>query len=198
MSQLLDRVVEELAKLPGVGHRTAMRYALHLLKQPEQGVISLSESISNFRTNIKRCSRCNNLSDTDLCPICQDMSRDSSTICVVENVRDLISIEHTGTYRGRYHILGGVISPMQGVSPSQLKIDLLVENVQRDSVKEVIMALSTTIEAETTMFYITRRLKECDVRVSNIARGIGFGDQLDYADEITLVHALNNRITMPE
>lgn len=193
MSRLLDRVVDELAKLPGVGERTALRLALHLLRQPEANVSNLTASIDNFKKNIKHCRLCNNLSDEDICPICADGGRDRNTVCVVENVKDVLSIESTGMYNGLYHVLGGVISPMQGITPSDLKIDLLAENIAKNGVKEVILALSTSIEGETTLFYISRKLKEHNVKISNIARGIGFGDELDYADEMTLVHAINNR-----
>lgn len=193
MSVLLDRVVDELSKLPAVGERTALRLALHILKQPTQNISNLTSAIDNFRNNIKFCTTCNNLSDDLICPICRDASRDKSVVCVVEHVKDVLSIEATGMYCGVYHVLGGVISPMQGISPSDLKIDLLENRIKSNSVKEVILALNTSIEGETTLFYISRRLKDYGVKLSNIARGIGFGDELDYADEITLVHAINNR-----
>lgn len=194
MSLLLDRVVEELSKLPSVGERSALRLALHILKQPKDRIETLVCAIDDFRVNIRYCSCCNNLSDSDLCPICLDIGRDRTTVCVVENIKDVMSIEATQMYNGLYHVLGGVISPMSGVSPSQLKIDLLIENIQNNFVKEVILALNTSIEAETTMFYIMRRLGSIDVKISNISRGIGFGDELDYADEMTIVHAIKNRI----
>ena len=194
MSKLLDRAVEELAKLPGIGERTALRLALHLLRQPAEQVSALSESIDRFRREVKYCKKCNNLSDTDICPICADSSRDKSIICVVEQVKDVLSIEHTGQYKGVYHVLGGVISPMQGIAPSDLKIDLLLENISQGGVQEVILALNTSIEGETTSYYLARKLKDLNVKVSTIARGIGFGDELDYADEITLVHAIHNRL----
>lgn len=193
MSQLLDRAVDELSKLPGIGERTALRLALHLLRQPLEGVEALSSSLIDFRRNIKRCRMCNNLSDTDLCPICSDTTRDRSTICVVEQVKDVLTIEHTRGYRGLYHVLGGVISPMDGIGPSDLKVGLLVDNVRRGGVTEVILALSTSIEGETTSYYISRQLAETGVKVTAIARGIGFGDEIDYADDVTLVHALSNR-----
>ena len=196
MSKLLDRAVEELAKLPRIGERTALRLALHLLRQPAEQVSALSESIDRFRREVKYCKKCNNLSDTDICPICADSSRDKSIICVVEQVKDVLSIEHTGQYKGVYHVLGGVISPMQGIAPSDLKIDLLLENISQGGVQEVILALNTSIEGETTSYYLARKLKDLNVKVSTIARGIGFGDELDYADEITLVHAIHNRLQM--
>lgn len=196
MSQLLDRAVDELAKLPGVGERTALRLALHLLRQPVEGVDALAGALVDFRRNIKFCRMCNNLSDSELCPICADASRDKTTVCVVEQVKDVLSIEHTRSYRGLYHVLGGVISPIQGVGPSDLKINLLTDRVGGGEVKEVILALSTSIEGETTGYYISRQLSDFGVKVSTIARGIGFGDEIDYADDITLVHAISNRTTL--
>lgn len=198
MSILLDRAVDELSKLPGIGDRTALRLALHMLRQPKESTNALSVAISEFRNNIKFCKYCNNLSDTDVCPICCDTRRDRTTICVVEQVKELLSIEHTGQYRGLYHVLGGVISPMQGIAPSDLKVDLLINNIKKGEVKEVILALSTSIEGETTSYYISRQLSELEVRVTSVARGIGFGDDIDYADEITLVHAIKNRLTFRE
>ncbi len=157
-------------------------------------VAEFTEGIDALRNKIKFCSSCNNLSDEEICPICADKNRDHSTICVVEQVSDLLSIERTNQYRGLYHVLGGVISPMQGVAPSDLKIDLLIERVARGQIKEVILAISTSIEGETTHFYITNRLKQFDsVKISTIARGIGFGDELEYVDELTIAHALKNR-----
>ncbi|MFI3333268.1 MAG: recombination mediator RecR [Rikenellaceae bacterium] len=194
MSKLLENAVGELTKLPGIGRRTALRLALHILKMERSSVAELTEGIDSFRTKIKFCSSCNNLSDDDLCPICTDSQRDRSTICVVEQVSDLLSIEKTNQYRGLYHVLGGVISPMQGVGPSDLSIDLLCERVAAGEVKEVILAISTSIEGETTHFYIMSRLKMfTNLKVSTIARGIGFGDELEYVDELTITHALLNR-----
>ncbi|MFI3248444.1 MAG: recombination mediator RecR [Rikenellaceae bacterium] len=194
MSRLLQDVVNELTKLPGIGRRTSMRLALHMLRMESTSVAEMTSSISNFRDNIKHCERCNNLSDELVCPICQDPQRDMATICVVEQVGDLLSIEATRQYRGLYHVLGGVISPMHGVAPSDLKIDLLMERVADGSVKEVILAISTSVEGETTLFYIMNRLRNYpNVRVTNIARGIGFGDELEYVDELTITHALLNR-----
>ncbi len=196
MSKLLERAVDELAKLPGVGDRTALRLALHLLRQQPEQVTAFTTAIQDFRTRIRYCERCNNLSDEPVCPICSDPTRDGSTVCVVEQVKDVLSIENTGQYRGLYHVLGGIISPMQGIAPSDLKIDLLVERIARDGIKEVILALNTSIEGETTSYYISRKLEGLPVTISAIARGIGFGDEIDYADEITLVHALHNRRTL--
>lgn len=194
MSRLLDNVCSELQRLPGIGRRTAMRLAMHLLKMEPEVVDSLSESIQRFRHDIRHCVSCNNLSDDALCPICSDPRRDRSTICVVEQVGDLLSIENTGQYHGHYHVLGGVISPMQGIGPSDLKIELLCDKLLTGEVKEVIVAISTSVEGETTLFYLLNRLKAFpDVKVTTIARGIGFGDELEYVDELTITHALLNR-----
>lgn len=194
MSKLLDDVVGELSKLPGIGRRTALRLAIHMLRMDKGDVGDMTAAISDFRNNIRYCSCCNNLSDNELCPICSDTGRDRSVVCVVEQVSDVISIENTRQYKGLYHVLGGVISPMQGIGPSDLKIDLLLDNISKGEVREVILAISTTVEGETTQFYITRRLEACqDVKVSTIARGIGFGDEIEYADELTIAHAINNR-----
>ena len=194
MSLLLQSVVSELQKLPGIGRRTALRLAMHLLRMETESVDGMTRAIDRFRHDIKYCARCNNLSDTDLCPICADEERDRTTICVVEQVADLLSIENTHQYRGLYHVLGGVISPMQGIAPSDLKIDLLCERIAEGEVKEVILAISTSVEGETTLFYLMSRLRQFpDVKVTTIARGIGFGDELEYVDELTITHALMNR-----
>ncbi|MFI3261849.1 MAG: recombination mediator RecR [Rikenellaceae bacterium] len=194
MSKLLDRAVGEFAKFPGIGERTAMRLVLHLLSQPEMVSSMFAASLTDFRKNIKFCTLCNNLSDEDICPICSDKTRDRSVLCVVEHVKDVMSIEQTGKFKGVYHVLGGLISPMNGVGPSSLKIDLLTTNVAERGVKEVILALSTSIEGETTSFFIAKKLEGMEVQISTIARGIGFGDDLDYADDLTLSHAFNNRV----
>ena len=194
MSQLLDNLCSDLQRLPGIGRRTALRLAMHILKMDESHVDSLSESIARFRHDIRYCRSCNNLSDSDICPICSDTRRDRSTICVVEQVQDLMSIENTGQYHGMYHVLGGVISPMQGIGPSDLKIDLLCDKLLTGEIREVIIAISTSVEGETTLFYLTNRLKMFpDVKVTTIARGIGFGDELESVDELTITHALMNR-----
>lgn len=194
MSRLLQDAVSEFAKLPGIGRRTALRLAMHLLKMDTDAVEQMTDTLARYRREIRHCESCNNLSDSELCPICTDEERDHSTICVVEQVGDLMSIENTRQYRGLYHVLGGVISPMQGVGPSDLKIDMLVEKVASGKVKEVILAISTSVEGETTLFYIMNRLKQFpSVKVTNIARGIGFGDELEYVDELTITHALHNR-----
>ena len=194
MSKLLQDAVAEFSKLPGIGRRTALRLTMHLLKMEQASVEQMVESIARFRREVRHCELCNNLSDTPRCPICENPERDHSTICVVEQVGDLMSIENTRQYRGLYHVLGGVISPMQGVGPSDLKIDMLIEKVAAGGVKEVILAISTSVEGETTLFYIMNRLRAfADVKVTTIARGIGFGDELEYVDELTITHAMLNR-----
>ena len=194
MSQLLQNVVGELSKLPGVGRRTAMRLAIHLLRMDREEVAQMTESIDRFRNEIRYCARCNNLSDEEICPICADAERDHTTICVVEQVADVLSIENTRQYRGLYHVLGGLISPMQGISPSDLKIDLLCDRIAAGGVKEVILAISTSVEGETTLFYLMNRLRQfAGLKITSIARGIGFGDELEYVDELTITHALRNR-----
>lgn len=194
MSKLLQDVVGELSKLPGVGRRTALRLAIHILRMERESVAEMTESIDRFRNDVKYCAECNNLSDEEVCPICLDEERDRTTICVVEQVADVLSIENTHQYKGLYHVLGGVISPMQGISPSDLKIDLLTERIARGGVKEVILAISTSVEGETTLFYLMNRLRQFPgLKVTSIARGIGFGDELEYVDELTITHALLNR-----
>lgn len=194
MSQLLQNVVGELSKLPGVGRRTALRLAIHLLRMDREEVAQMTESIDRFRNEIRYCARCNNLSDEEICPICADEERDHTTICVVEQVADVLSIENTHQYRGLYHVLGGLISPMQGISPSDLKIDLLCDRIAAGGVREVILAISTSVEGETTLFYLMNRLRQFEgLKITSIARGIGFGDELEYVDELTITHALRNR-----
>ena len=183
-----------LLKLPGVGRRTALRLAIHILRMERDSVAEMTASIDRFRNEVKYCSLCNNLSDEEICPICADRERDHATICVVEQVADVLSIENTRQYRGMYHVLGGGISPMQGISPSDLKIDLLCERIARGGVKEVILAISTSVEGETTLFYLMNRLRQFPgLKITSIARGIGFGDELEYVDELTITHALLNR-----
>lgn len=194
MSRLLQDVVGELSKLPGVGRRTALRLAIHILRMESSSVADMTRSIDRFRNEVRYCARCNNLSDEEICPICADSERDHTTICVVEQVADLLSIENTHQYRGLYHVLGGVISPMQGISPSDLKIDLLCDRIAQGGVKEVILAISTSVEGETTLFYLMNRLRRFSgVKITSIARGIGFGDELEYVDELTITHAMMNR-----
>ena len=194
MSRLLQDVVGELSKLPGIGRRTALRLAIHLLRMEPESVADMTSSIDRFRKEVKYCSVCNNLSDEEVCPICADRERDRTTICVVEQVADVLSIENTHQYKGLYHVLGGVISPMQGISPSDLKIDLLTDRIARGDINEVILAISTSVEGETTLFYLMNRLRTFEgLKITSIARGIGFGDELEYVDELTITHALRNR-----
>ncbi len=194
MSKLLGDVVGELSKLPGIGRRTALRLAIHILRMESESVGEMTRSIDRFRREVKYCSVCSNLSDETVCPICSDRDRDRGTICVVEQVADVLSIENTHQYKGLYQVLGGVISPMQGISPSDLKIDQLCERIAQGGVREVILAISTSVEGETTLFYLMNRLRRFpDVKVTAIARGIGFGDELEYVDELTITHALLNR-----
>ncbi|MFA5713538.1 MAG: recombination mediator RecR [Bacteroidales bacterium] len=192
-SQLLAAAVEELSMLPGIGAKSALRFALFLLDQPLENVERFGSAILKMRREITNCPICNNITDTPICSICTDGKRDSTTICLVESFRDLISIENTGEYNGVYHVLGGLISPMDGVSPSNLSIQTLVERVEKGDIKEVIMALSTTIEGETTAFFIYRKLIPFDIKVSTIARGVGFGDNLEYTDQLTLGRSIARR-----
>ncbi len=192
-SQLLKNTVEELSSLPGVGARSALRFALHLLKQSEENVERFSNSIIRLKRDTNYCKECNMISDTEVCRICTDSKRDHSCICVVESIRDVLSIENTMQYNGLYHVLGGIISPMDGIGPSDLSISRLRERVEGEGVEEVFMALSTTMEGETTAYYLYKILKNTGVRISTIARGIGFGDELEYTDEVTLGRSIQNR-----
>ncbi len=194
MSKLLDNVVGELSRLPGVGKRTALRLAMHILKMEREQVAQMTESIDDFRNKICHCAQCNNLSDTEICDICNDRTRDRTTVCVVEQVADLLSIEKTQQYHGLYNVLGGVISPMQGIAPSDLKIDLLLDRIALGEVREVIIAISASVEGETTLFYLMNCLRKFpNLKITTIARGIGFGDELEYVDEHTITQALMNR-----
>ena len=193
-SGLLENAVHEFSKLPGIGRKTALRLVLHLLRQPENEVEMFGNSVISLRRDIKYCKKCHNISDTETCLICANQARDAETICVVENIRDVMSIENTQQFRGLYHVLGGIISPMDGVGPSDLEIESLIKRVQHDNVKEVILALSTTMEGDTTNFYIFRKLATLDVKITTIARGVAIGDELEYADEITLGRSILNRV----
>lgn len=195
-SVLLERAVEEVSKLPGIGRRTALRLVLHLLRQKPEAVHALSDSLVRLRDDVKYCRCCHNISDTDLCDICANPQRDHSTLCVVENVRSVLSIENTGQYRGVYHVLGGVISPMDGVGPADLEIDSLVERLAEGGVREVIFALNPTMEGDTTNFYLCRRLAGHDVRLTTLARGVSVGDELEYTDEVTLGRSLVARVEL--
>lgn len=193
-SKLLEGVVTELSRLPGIGRKTALRLALHILRMDEGMGVALGESIINMRRGIRYCSVCHNISETEVCPICGDGRRDRATVCVVESVKDVMSFENTGQYAGLYHVLGGVISPMDGVGPDRLEIDSLVERVAAGDIREVILALSATMEGETTNFYLFRRLAEfSDVRITQLARGVSVGNEIEYTDEITLGRSLLNR-----
>ena len=195
-STLLEKAVGEISRLPGIGRKTALRLALHLLRQDTDTVDSLAEALVRLRHDVKYCKVCHNICDTDVCPMCSDHSRDTSVICVVENVQDVMAIENTQQFHGLYHVLGGIISPMDGIGPSDLNIDSLVERVGQGGVKEVILALSSTMEGDTTNFYISRRLEKHDVAVSVIARGISVGNELEYTDEVTLGRSILNRTPM--
>lgn len=192
-SKLVERAVEELAKLPGIGRRTAMRLALYMLKQEEKDIEVLGRSLIEMRIQITYCKKCHNISDSELCNICANPSRDQTTICIVEDVRDVMAIENTSQYNGLYHVLGGIISPMEGVGPEDLTIDKLRERFEEEDIREVIMALPTTIEGDTTNFYIYKQIKDKNVKVSTIARGVSIGNDLEYADEVTLGRSIVNR-----
>ena len=193
-SGLLENAVQEFSKLPGIGRKTALRLVLHLLKQSENEVDTFGNSMINLRKNIIYCRVCHNISDSEVCNICGNLSRDNETVCVVENIKDVMSIENTQQFRGLYHVLGGIISPMDGVGPADLEIESLVKRIENDGVKEVILALSTTMEGDTTNFYIFRKLAPFNIKITTIARGIAIGDELEYADEITLGRSILNRV----
>jgi len=187
--------VQEFSRLPGIGRKTALRLVLHLLRQDADDVTRFADTVSRMRREVRRCHICHNISDSDTCPICSDQRRDASTICVVENIQDVMAVENTQQYNGRYHVLGGVISPMDGIGPADLEIDSLVERVSQGGVKEVILALSPTMEGDTTNFYIFRKLAPfTDVRLTIIARGISVGNELEYTDEVTLGRSILNRM----
>ncbi|GET19978.1 MULTISPECIES: recombination mediator RecR [Prolixibacter] len=192
-SKLLENAVTEFAKLPGIGKKTALRLVLHLLKQDKEDVHRFSNSITRLRDEIRHCKVCRNISDTEVCNICSNESRDHGTICVVENIRDVMSIENTQQYHGVFHVLGGIISPMDGIGPADLEIDSLIKRVGEGDVKEIILALSTTMEGDSTNFYIFKKLKESGVKVSMLARGVSIGDELEYIDEVTLGRSIINR-----
>lgn len=193
-SRLIDRAVDQIASLPGVGRRTALRLALHLLGRQEEAVMRFTEAIEAMKTGVKACSTCGNLGEEEVCAICLDDRRDGSRIAVVEDLRDLLAIEGTGHFKGRYHVLGGVISPMDGVGPADLRIESLLSRVGKEGCKEVIFALPTTMEGDTTAFYLDKRLKGLDVEVTTLARGVAVGDELQYADELTLIRSLQQRL----
>lgn len=192
-SQLLEKAVQEFSKLPGIGRKTALRLVLWLLRQDDSDVSLFTTAINELKSGVKYCKVCHNISDTDICPICDDPRRDKTTVCVVENIQDVMAIENTQQFRGLYHVLGGVISPMDGMGPGDIEIDSLVQRVAEGTVQEVILALSPTMEGDTTNFYIYRKLVPTGVKVSVIARGIAVGNELEYADEVTLGRSITNR-----
>ena len=192
-SQLLERAVESFSQLPGVGRKTALRLVLHLLRQSTEDVDSFADAITRVKHDVKYCKVCHNISDTDVCSICSDPRRDASVVCVVENIQDGMAIENTQQFHGLYHVLGGIISPMDGIGPNHLEIESLVKRVEEGEVKEIILALASTMEGDTTNFYISRKLKDKQVKLSVIARGISVGDELEYTDEVTLGRSILNR-----
>jgi len=193
-SKLLENAVNEFSKLPGIGRKSALRLVLHLLRQDVEAVNYFGNSLIQLRSEIKHCKICHNISDNDICQICNNPARNRSVICVVENIRDVMSVENTQQFNGLYHVLGGIISPMDGIGPSELEIESLVNRVEKGDIFEVILALSTTMEGDTTNFYIYRKLKDKEVKISTLARGVSVGDELEYTDEITLGRSLTNRV----
>ena len=196
MSQLLDNAVHQFSRLPGVGSKTALRLVLHMLRQDAQFMDDFTGALQKMKKEIKYCKVCHNISDTDVCPICANSHRDATTVCVVENIQDVLAIENTQQYNGLYHVLGGVISPMDGIGPGDIEIDSLVKRVSDGGVNEVIFALASTMEGDTTNFYISKRLQQYDVKLSVIARGISVGDELEYTDEVTLGRSILNRVPL--
>jgi recombination protein RecR len=193
-SKLLAQAVDEMAQLPGIGKRTALRMVLHLLKQPKEQTLAMTKALDAFRTQVIFCEQCHNLSDVPLCEICSSAKRDNAQLCVVEDIRDVMAIENTGQYQGKYHVLNGIISPIDGIGPQDLTINSLVEKVKAGEIKEVIFALSATMEGDTTIFYINKQLQDYPVAVSTIARGIPVGDELEYTDEVTLGRSILKRV----
>jgi recombination protein RecR len=193
-SKLLENAINEFAKLPGIGKKSALRLVLHLLRQPQESVTSFAQSLIQLQNEIKYCSVCHNISDSEVCQICANPARNGSVICVVENIHDVMLVENTHQYNGLYHVLGGIISPMEGIGPADLEIDSLIARADGDDVTEIILALPTTMEGDTTSFYIFRKLKNNPVRITTLARGVAIGDDLEYTDEITLGRSLVNRV----
>lgn len=193
-SKLLENAVSEVSQLPGIGKRTALRLVLHLLNRPKSQTLQLTDSLENLVTKINFCKSCHNISDTETCKICANPKRDNSVICVVEDVRDVMAIENTAQFKGKYHVLGGKISPIEGVGPHNLNIESLIKKVKKSNIKELLFALSSTIEGDTTNFYIYKQLEGIPIKVTTIARGISVGDELEYADEVTLGRSILNRI----
>ena len=193
-SKLLERAVSEMSQLPGVGKRTALRLVLHLLRQPEEQSLDLARALKSLRTEIKFCKNCHNISDSELCEICSNPRRNRELVCVVEDIRDVMAIENTSSYKGLYHILGGKISPMDGIGPNDLNIQTLITKIREGEIREVIFALGSTMEGDTTNFYIYKQIQDFDIVTSTIARGISVGNELEYTDEITLGRSITNRI----
>ena len=197
-SQLLEKAVQEFSKLPGIGRKTALRLVLWMLRQEDSDVTQFTAAVNELKCGVKYCKVCHNISDTDICPICADQRRDQTTVCVVENIQDVMAIENTQQFNGLYHVLGGVISPMDGMGPADIEIDSLIQRVAEGTVQEVILALSPTMEGDTTNFYLYRKLAPTGVKVSVIARGIAVGNELEYADEVTLGRSITNRTLFEE
>jgi recombination protein RecR len=197
-SKILERTVEEIAQLPGIGRKTALRLALHLIRRGPESSLRISEALIQMAESLMHCQVCHNISDTKVCAICDNPARSEELICVVEDIRDVMAIESTGQFKGRYHVLGGLISPLDGIGPSQLQIDSLVERLQKGEIKEVLFALGATVEGDSTSFYIFRKLNGLDLKITAISRGIGVGDQLEYADEVTLARSIQQRIPFEE
>ncbi len=192
-SKLVEEAVNEIAKLPGIGKKSALRVALHLLKSDTQRTISLADSLLKLRTEVKFCKKCHNISDDDICGVCNSLKRDVSVVCIVEDTKDVMAIENTGQYFGLYHVLGGCISPVEGIGPAELNIESLLNRVAEGEIKEVILALSPTMEGDTTSFYLTKKLQAYSLKMTSIARGVPFGGELEYADEITLGRSILSR-----
>ena len=197
-SELLENAVHEFSKLPGIGNKTALRLALHILRQEKEEANKLGNAIIKLRNEIKRCNSCNNISDSDICSICANTSRDSSLVCVVEDISDVMAVENTQQYNGIYHVLGGKISPMDGIGPGDLEIDMLETKIKNNSVREIILALSTTMEGDTTSYYLYKKFREYQVKITTIARGVSLGDELEYADVVTLGRSIVNRTSYQE
>ena len=193
-SKLIEDAVNAFSTLPGIGKKSALRHVLHILQMEDMSVEDFTQSIAKLKTDIQFCNKCHNISDNPTCTICLNPSRDKSLICVVENIRDLMAIENTQHFNGTYHVLGGLISPMEGIGPDALNIDTLLSRIEKDEVKEIVMALSSTIEGDTTLFYISRQIDEEKVKLSSIARGIAFGGELEYTDDLTLAKSITNRL----
>ncbi|MEO1437610.1 MAG: recombination mediator RecR [Bacteroidota bacterium] len=192
-SKLIEDAVNAFASLPGIGKKTALRLALHLLHESEEDVTQFCTALATMKKEIKFCKHCHNIADTDVCSICEDTARNEKLICIVEGIKDVMAIENTNQYRGKYHVLGGVISPLEGIGPEQLNIDSLIKRVQTQDIQEIIMAISPTIEGDTTIFYISKQLRDYNVKISTLARGIAFGGELEYADELTLGRSIAAR-----